>query len=74
MTSDIPECADVIEDKGVTFKKGDVEDLKKTLEMLCNDPTTVEKFKAEAADFVCSKYNWDDVTQKTLELYKKIIN
>ena len=71
LTSDIPECSSVIEDKGVTFEKGDVDDLKVMLEMLCNDTKTVDKFKAVSAEFVCSKYSWDEVTEKTLELYKK---
>ena len=70
LTSDIPECASVIEDKGVTFKKGDVEDLRSKLQMLCDDPEAVERYKACAADFVCSRYNWDEVTKRTLEIYK----
>ncbi|MBE6533844.1 MAG: glycosyltransferase family 4 protein [Ruminococcaceae bacterium] len=70
LTSDIDECASVIEDKGVTFKKGDVSDLRDKLQMLCDDETKVNEFKSVAAEFVCAKYNWDDVTRMTLEIYK----
>lgn len=73
VTSDIPECADVVEDKAVTFYQGDVEDLAETLQFLCMNPETVAKYKAEAADFICKKYNWDDVTDRTVEAYARII-
>lgn len=70
LTSDINECAEVVEDKGVTFKKSDVEALQKKLQMLCDDRESVQKYKSEAADFICGKYNWDDVVRQTLELYE----
>ncbi len=69
LTSDIPECADVIEQNGVTFEKGNVDDLLKKLEQLCDMPEAVDEFKKNAADFICSKYNWNDVVNETLKLY-----
>ena len=68
LVSDIDECKEVIENKGVTFKKSDVEDLQKKLELLLRDKDTVDKYKKEA-DFIGDKYNWDDVVEKTLEVY-----
>lgn len=70
LTSDIPECAEVVEDKAVTFKKSDVEDLKEKLEWLLNREDEVMNYKKEATDFICHKYSWDDVVEATLELYK----
>lgn len=70
LTSDIAECAEVVEDKAVVFKKSDVENLAEKLQMLCDDVELVRKYRSEAADFICDKYNWDDVTEQTLELYK----
>ncbi len=69
LTSNIEECAAVIEDHGVTFEKGNVEDLKAKLEYLLASPDTVSKYKKSAADFICSKYSWDDVVSRTLKLY-----
>lgn len=69
LTSDIAECAEVVENKAVTFRKGNVADLKTKLQMLCNSPKTAEKYRDEAADFICEKYKWDDVVEKTLRLY-----
>lgn len=71
LTSDIPECSEVVEDKAVTFKKSDIGDLKKTLEWLLNHEDEINRYKRNAADFICNKYNWDDVVKKTIKLYKK---
>lgn len=71
VVSDIPECAEVVEDKAVVFRHSDVKELNSTLQQLLDDPVLVEQYKAGAADFICQKYNWDDVVGKTLELYSK---
>jgi len=28
------------------------------------------ELKKQAADFICEKYNWDDVVEKTMKLYR----
>lgn len=70
LTSDISECAEVIEDHGITFRKSDVGDLEAKLIELLGDEAKVHHYKAGAADFICNKYNWDEVVEKTLELYR----
>lgn len=74
VVSDIPECAEVVEDKGVMFHKSDVEDLRKTLQNLLDEPDRVEQYKKNASNFICNKYNWDDVVDKTIELYRDMIH
>lgn len=61
LTSDIPECAEVVEDKALLFRKSDVSDLKAKLQNACDHPEMVETYKAQAEEFICRKYNWDDV-------------
>ena len=70
LTSDIPECKTVMDDNGVTFKKSDVNDLKEKLQYLVDNVDKVNKYKSEAQDYILKKYNWDDVVDKTIELYK----
>ncbi len=70
LTSDIEECAEVLLDKGVTFKKSNINDLKKKLEELCNLREKVKEYKEQSQQYILSKYNWDDVVDKTLKLYK----
>ena len=70
LVSDIPECAEVVEDKALIFKKSDVSDLREKLQDACNHPEKVMQLKKQAADFICEKYNWDDVVEETMKLYK----
>ncbi len=71
LTSDIAECATVLEDKGVTFKKSNIKDLTNVLQRLCDDKNEVRKYKESAQQYILNKYNWDDVVGKTLKLYEK---
>lgn len=70
LVSDIPECAEVVEDKALIFKKSDISDLREKLQDACDHPEKVMQIKKQAADFICEKYNWDDVVEETMKLYK----
>ncbi len=70
LVSDIPECAEVVEDQAATFRKGDVADLRDKLAELIRNPDTVQAYKKNAATFVCGKYSWDTVVSETLALYQ----
>lgn len=70
LVSDIAECAEVVEDKALIFRKSDVNDLREKMQFVCDYPEEVEKRKGEAADFICRKYSWDDVVERTLRLYR----
>ena len=69
LVSDIAECAEVVEDKALLFQKSNIEDLKDTLQDASNHPEKVQNLKQQASDFICDKYNWDDIVQETLSLY-----
>ena len=71
LVSDIPECTEVIQDKAEKFRKGNVDDLRNKLQKLCQNKGIVYKYKKIARDYVCSKYNWDDIVDQTLCLYSK---
>ena len=71
LTSDIPECSAVIGEYGVTFRKSDVADLQEKLQYLCDNPEVTSGFSAASADYICKKYSWNSVTEKTLEIYKR---
>lgn len=70
LVSDIPECKEVVSDYGITFKKGSIDDLGKKLIELCANPELVSSYKNRACDYICTKYNWDDVAMQTLKLYR----
>lgn len=71
LVSDIKENTEVVGEHAVTFKKGDVSDLKEKLEMLLNNPKIVEQYKENAADYVCGRYDWDLVTEEVVDLYER---
>ncbi|WP_298034555.1 glycosyltransferase family 4 protein [uncultured Dysosmobacter sp.] len=70
LTSDIDECTEVVGDKAVAFRKGEVDDLRDRLQDLIKESKTVAEYKGTAAEYILEKYNWDDVVEKTLALYK----
>ena len=71
LVSNIEESTSVVEDKAFVFKKSDIIDLQNKLQEICDRKEQVEKYKNEAADYICEKYNWDDIVKRTLMLYKK---
>lgn len=70
LVSDIAECAEVVEDKALLFAKSDVRDLREKLQTLCGHPEMVRGYREQARDFILNKYNWDEVVEKTLGLYR----
>ena len=70
LTSDIPECIEVCEDKAVSFKKGDISDLRDKLNMLLKDKDMVDKYRAEATEYVCKRYDWDKIVEDTVAVYR----
>ncbi len=71
LVSDIRENTEVVEDKALTFKKGDVKDLSRQLVWMLEHPDEVRRMGEESVDYICGKYDWDDVTRRTLAVYKK---
>ena len=71
LVSSIEECTQVVGDHGVVFEKGNIDDLKKKLQGLLDRPEVVQGYKDAAADYICTEYSWDDVVERTLELYRK---
>ena len=73
VTSDIGECADVMDGCGFTFPRGNVEALRETLQDLCDHPEKAEAHRDEARKVVASKYTWKDITAQTDKLYRKLL-
>ncbi len=71
LTSNIPECADVIGSHGATFKMSNIKDLQDNLQFLCDKVNITQAYKQKAADYICNKYNWDIIVKETIELYRE---
>lgn len=71
LVSDIPENLEVVGEYAHHFRKSDVVDLKKQLEILLAQPEKVAAYKKNSGDYICDKFNWNDVVKQTLEVYKR---
>jgi glycosyltransferase involved in cell wall biosynthesis len=70
LTSDIPECTEITGGHTLTFHSGDEADLQGKMQDLLNHPEKVNSYEDGAADYVLSRFNWDEVARKTLDLYR----
>lgn len=69
VTSDIPECADVLAGNGVTFEKGGADSLRAALRDLLADAGRADALGTAAKAHVEKTYNWDSVIERTLAVY-----
>ena len=74
LVSDICENTEVVEDKAFVFRKGDVKDLRKKLTYMLAHPEVVQSYAEQSADFICGKYNWDEIVDETIELYRNAVH
>ncbi len=66
LTSDIPECIEVL--NGISFKKGDMNDLQNKINVLLQNPEIVNINK-QVAKNRSKEFNWENVVSKTEEIY-----
>lgn len=69
VTSDIPECADVLAGTGETFPQGDAGALCDVLAALLVDPDRACTLGDAARRRAETEFDWDAVVERTLELY-----
>ncbi len=69
LISDISENTEVTEEKAITFVKSNITDLQAKLKNLLTHPEEVKVYQDSSAGFICQKYNWNDVVDKTINLY-----
>lgn len=72
VVSDIPECREVVEDRAISFPEGDVKALAKCLQSL-HAGDAAAGLKRNAPEDVCRKYNWDHIADRTLALYREVL-
>jgi len=70
LVSNIEENTQITENNATEFKKGDIIDLKEKLENLLSKEN-LENSKENVSNYILKKYNWEDVTKKLLDVYKK---
>lgn len=69
VVSDIAECVEIVEDKAILFEHGNVDSLQAELQRCEDTPALVRSYKADVAEFIVQKYNWDNVVGGVIQLY-----
>lgn len=71
LTSDIEENTQVTGEYGMSFKKSDVQDLQKQLEVAISGEAN-DKWRSsqEISNYILEKYDWDKIVEETKVLYK----
>lgn len=70
LTSDIPECADVLAGTGTTFARGSASSLAEQLSSLLGAQQEVARQGRAALAHVRSTYSWDALVDRTLAVYE----
>lgn len=73
LASDIPANLEIIEAAGLSFENTNVEDLKLKLEELLNNSEAVKLLGKQARQVVLTQYHWNDITKKTMQLYRDLV-
>ncbi len=73
LVSDIHENLEAIDDCGVVFRSGDVQDLERKLRYLLESEDHAMDLRARARVHVRKKYSWDRVTDEYEELYYSLV-
>lgn len=70
VTSDVPECSDVLAGCGATFPAGDANGLRDALAVLLSDPARAAVLGNAARARALTEYDWGSVVERTLALYQ----
>ena len=73
--SNIPAVKDLVTDgkTGLLFKAGDVDDLVWNIQFLMEYPARREEMVETAYEHIKTKYNWENVAKKTIQVYEEVI-
>ncbi len=72
LVSDIPANKEVELPAERYFRCGDIDDLKKKMEVLLEKELSEEE-RQEIRNQIEKKYNWDRIAEQTIEVYRKAL-
>lgn len=70
VTSDIEESTNVVQEHGFMFRRGSAESLAEVMDYAISHPHAVEVFKQQAAEYICTRFQWSRIVDETLKLYE----
>jgi len=73
LASDIPENCEVIEKTAYTFRSGDLDDLKRMLDLLVHNPELRRQAVARERQRVQDHYHWPEIAQSIEQAYYSVL-
>jgi len=73
LVSDIIYNEEAVADTGVTFRNKDVDDLRRKLQWLVDNPPAVERYRMVAVERVRTEYNWERVTDEYERIFETLL-
>lgn len=70
--SDIPGNMELLENYGLTFSRGDIEDLKKQIVFMLENPDAIREIGRNSRAYVAKNYDWKDIAETTEYLYELV--
>ena len=72
--SNLPQLRKIVQNCGLLVKKKDITGFASAIAMILKDEKLARKLGHNARTKVLEKYSWEDTVNKTIELYKELIN
>lgn len=72
LASDIPGNMELVERYGLTFRRGNMEDLKTKMAYMLEQPQALRKIGKNARSHIAKNYNWKDIAETTEYLYELV--
>ncbi len=72
LANDVPEHREVLGHVGVYYAKNDIDDITRNMQILCDSPQLVEKYRQQVSEWVHQRYTWDKVTNDYENLFHKV--
>ncbi len=72
LSSDIPENLELTQEHGLSFRRGEVNELAEQIIMMLEQPELVHAVGQEARKFIAKNYDWKDIAETTDYLYQLV--
>ena len=72
LANDVPEHREVVKDSGLYFKTSSLNNLRKQMQHLLDNPAIVSKFRNKAVSRIHEEYTWDIITDNYEKLFEKM--
>jgi len=74
LANDVPEHREVLSEAGLYFTTQQPDDLRTKMQLLLDQPATVERYRTLAVERIKANYTWDRITEQYERLFYRLVN